>query len=79
MYFLQEKLTNFNMEVSKHFELFQVFMHNFFVKMSRYSCYVYISYKKINTFSWKGFDEFWGYWDIFESKESYKKNRQNSQ
>ena len=59
VYILQEKsthfglrvLTNFGLEVSGHFELYQVLMHNFFcVKMSRYSHYIYFLQEKSTHF-----------------------------
>ena len=48
-------LTNFGMEVSGHFKLYQVFMHNFFVSKCLDIPIIYISYKKNQHIFMEGF------------------------
>ena len=68
------------MEVSGHFKLDQVFMHNFSVKMSRYSHYIYFLQEKSTYFNRRVLTNFGsGVSGHFEPKESYKKNQQNLQ
>ena len=68
IYFLQAEsahfglkvLTNFDLKVSGHSKLYQVFMHNFFVSkcLDILMLYIFLT-REMNTIWLKGFDEFW--------------------